>query len=76
MMTSLLSDATAGSDPPPADYDCSADYFASGDWWPFLCVQLENSAFLGFFRQVESATRSENSYDDAIDGSEPEFSFE
>ena len=56
-------------------YLCSAEYFNMPDWAPFMCVLIENSAFLGYFWQPESAIRSRNDFDERVTQYREEFNF-
>ena len=56
-------------------YKCSSQYFNKPDWTPFMCVEFENSGYLGLYRQPINATRDDESYR-ALVNEFPTYSFE
>ena len=75
-MYTLCHGILAGFDPEPSELFCEADDPLAADHRPFLCVDTENSAVLGLFRQDTPATRSRSEFNELSEAFAPEFSFE
>ena len=61
---------------PPARYNCDVRYPLQEDWFPILCVQFDNTGFLGYFYMNKTLLRTQSDINDILLEYSSPFSFE